>query len=65
MIPSSITIDAMGHSATYVYNTDGQLTDTTDRDGRRVTFTYDSGGRQTAEDGWGPRRQRRSPFGPW
>ena len=38
-----------GHSATYVYNADDQLTDTTDRDGRRTTYSYDSGGRETGE----------------
>ena len=26
-----------------------ELTDTTDRDGRRTTYSYDSGGRMTAE----------------
>ena len=35
--------DPLGHAATYVYNYDDQLTDTTDRDGRRVTYSYDSG----------------------
>ena len=41
--------DPLGHSATYVYNADDQLTDTTDRDGRRTTYSYDSGGRETGE----------------
>ena len=35
MTPSSIMIDPLGHSATYVYNNDDQLTSTTDRNGRR------------------------------
>jgi RHS repeat-associated protein len=41
-------IDPLGQ-ATYVYDNNGQLIDSTDRDGRRVTYSYDSGGRRTAE----------------
>jgi YD repeat-containing protein len=36
-------------TTTSVYDADGELTDTTDRDGRRVTYSYDSGGRQSGE----------------
>ena len=39
----------LGHMATHVYNNAGQVTDQTDRDGRRTTFSYDSGGRETGE----------------
>ena len=34
---------------TYVYDNDGELTDTTDADGRRTTFAYDAAGDQTGE----------------
>ncbi len=34
---------------TYVYDNDGELTDTTDADGRRTTYSYDSDGNQTGE----------------
>ena len=34
---------------TYVYDNDGELTDTTDADGRRTTYSYDADGDQTGE----------------
>ena len=36
-------------TVTYVYDNDGELTDTTDADGRRTTYSYDSDGDQTGE----------------
>jgi len=41
--------DPLNHSATYAYDNADQLTDTTDRNGRRTTFSYDNAGRQTGE----------------
>jgi YD repeat-containing protein len=41
-LPNSATV-------TYVYDNDGELTDTTDADGRRTTFSYDADGDQTGE----------------
>ena len=38
-----------GHTATYVYDADGELTDTTDADGRRTTYSYNADGDQTGE----------------
>ena len=61
MTPPWITTDPLGNSAKYVYNADDQLTDTTDRNGRRVTYSYDSGGRQTGETWVARPRPRRSP----
>ena len=45
-------MDALG-TATYVYDNANQLTDQTDRDGRRVTFAYDNDGRTTGEQWFG------------
>ena len=36
-------------TVTYVYDNDGELTDTTDADGRRTTLSYDANGNQTGE----------------
>ena len=41
-LPNSATV-------TYVYDNDGELTDTTDADGRRTTYSYDADGDQTGE----------------
>ena len=41
-MPNSATV-------TYVYDNDGELTDTTDADGRRTTDSYDADGDQTGE----------------
>ena len=38
-----------GVSATFVYDADGELVDTTDADGRRTTYSYDQLGDQTGE----------------
>ena len=38
-----------GVSATFVYDADGELVDTTDADGRRTTYSYDSLGDETGE----------------
>ena len=48
-------------TVTYVYDTDGELTDTTDADGRRTTYSYDADGDQTGETWVGARPSRRSP----
>ena len=36
-------------TVTYVYDNDGELTDTTDEDGRRTTYSYNADGDQTGE----------------
>ena len=40
---------------TSVYDADNELTDTTDQDGRRTTYSYDKDGDQLAETGAGRR----------
>ena len=39
----------MGYTVTNVYDADGELTDTTDADGRRTTYSYNADGDQTGE----------------
>ena len=41
-LPNSATV-------TYVYDNDRELTDTTDADSRRTTYSYDADGDQTGE----------------
>ena len=38
-----------GSTVTSVYDADSELTDTTDQDGRRTTYSYDKDGAQTGE----------------
>ena len=40
---------AQRRTVTYVYDNDGELTDTTDDDGRRTTYSYNADGDQTGE----------------
>jgi YD repeat-containing protein len=42
----SVRVDA---TVTYVHNNDGELTDTTDEDGRRTTYSLNADGDQTGE----------------
>ena len=45
-----------GVSSTTEYDADGEVTETTDADGRQITYSYDQLGRQTGEswlNGWG------------
>ncbi|MER8029580.1 RHS repeat-associated core domain-containing protein [Streptomyces bauhiniae] len=41
--PSSIT-DTLGHTTTFTYDPDGNLTKTTDPEGRQTSYTYNSAG---------------------
>ena len=43
------TVTTGAGTATYVYDSDNELTDETDFDDRRVTFSYDNNGRETGE----------------
>src|SRR5262249_4955786 len=45
----TLATDALGHSATFVYDVGGELLSTTDRNGRTRNFTYDGLGRATQE----------------
>src|SRR5262249_13015952 len=42
-------IDALGHHTDYSYDVANQVTATTDRDGRTITYAYDDLGRPTTE----------------
>ena len=58
----------MARTVTYVYDADSELTDTTDQDGRRTTYSYNTDGDQTGESwvrrGLADRRRSRTPTTP-